>query len=222
MLVGTVLAIFHPVAGVWVSIWVGAGILIALFAWRAGAWQSRDTREIRENLGKLVSVTEASPSNIIAATAAKILELEHKTATLPKLEADLKAANETIRQHEETNWYGISHEMKRELTQALGAFRGRSVWVQHTGQQDCYEMAIDLAEAFREAGWQVAPIGRQATASATRGLEVLGRDKAFVKHISMLLLPITRRHASHSGELFHGPDIAVRIGPRKMRDSEWL
>jgi hypothetical protein len=71
------------------EVWIVISIVVALMSWWTGARQVyrerlaalRD-REIQENLGKLVSVTEPSTSNILTAAAAKILTLEYSQTQL--------------------------------------------------------------------------------------------------------------------------------------------
>jgi hypothetical protein len=65
------------------GVWITASVVVALMAWRTGARQvhrerlaDQQAKDIKNSLGKLVSVTEPSPSNVIAAAAAKILDLE--------------------------------------------------------------------------------------------------------------------------------------------------
>lgn len=76
ILAGTGMGIWGPRTVPAIVIWLVIGGLIAIFAWRASAQQVMQSRLIAENLGKLVSVTEPSPVNILTAAAAKILTLE--------------------------------------------------------------------------------------------------------------------------------------------------
>jgi hypothetical protein len=78
MLAGTGMGLWGAhMSGMAEALWVLIGFAVAGLAWRASAQQVRVGREIQENLGKLVSVTEPSPVNVLAAAAAKILTLEH-------------------------------------------------------------------------------------------------------------------------------------------------
>lgn len=76
VIIGTAAGLWGPTSMMGKFAWAAIGLVIASFAWRASAKQTRQSREITKNLGKLVSVTEPSPANILAAAAAKILELE--------------------------------------------------------------------------------------------------------------------------------------------------
>jgi hypothetical protein len=82
---GTIMGLWGTGMSTWVGVlWVAIGCVIAIVAWRASAQQVREGRLISENLGKLVSVTEPSPVNILAAAAAKILTLESEINALKR------------------------------------------------------------------------------------------------------------------------------------------
>jgi hypothetical protein len=76
ILLGALMGIWGPHDATAIAIWILASVVVASFGWRAGAGQAKQSREIHENLGKLVRVTEPSPVNILTAAAAKILTLE--------------------------------------------------------------------------------------------------------------------------------------------------
>jgi hypothetical protein len=185
VLAGTVMGIFGPHSIVGIIIWLSVGLVIALFAWSASAAQTKQSREIHENLGKLVSVTESSPTNVIAAVAAKILDLETRVKSFADVQRFLE-------KHRSTNWIPMDEAEKRTLTGDIQGLGKHSVCIQHTGQSDCYEFAIDLHETFRRADWIVAPLVPEAINSPVRSIVVLGRDRELVTKMTSTLLPVTR------------------------------
>lgn len=82
VLAGTVMGIIGPHGPVGIGVWLILGAIIAVFAWKASAEQTKQSREIHEYLGKLVDASSSSPTAIISAVAAKILALEARVADL--------------------------------------------------------------------------------------------------------------------------------------------
>jgi hypothetical protein len=224
VLAGTVMGIFGPHSAFAITIWLLVGLVIALFAWRASAAQTRQSREIHENLGKLVSVTESSPTNVIAAVAAKILTLERQTAAIPALETELDHHRAKLKSYESTTWLVPSYDEKQEAKTLLQGLGKHSVRIKHTGQPDCYEFAIELAELFREAGWVVPLFGNKASVEGARGIEVRGHiGNPLIGQVNNALLRITRMTQGGGDPHYAGStDIEISIGPRKLRGGEWV
>ena len=123
-------------------------------------------------------------------------------------------------------WLPPSPEEKDEAVMHLRILGKYSVHIVHTGQPDCYEFAAELADIFKEAAWAVLPVSPQASqeAYATRSIEVVGKsDDRLIRQVADALISITRQTGSMGNPFYAGrADITIKIGPRKMRDGEYL
>ncbi len=224
VLLSALMGIWGPHSTTAIALWLLASLIVALFAWRASAAQNKQAREIQEGLGKLVSVTESSPTNVIAAVAAKILELEQKTATVPQLQSELSRYKERLDNYESATWSPPSRADREEAEGLLRQLGKHSVQFRHTGQPDCYEFAIELADIFKKAGWSVFLFDDTQTAHAARGITFQGRQTDPLPNLARdALIRITGMAMATKSENYSAVgDITVVIGPRKVRGSEWL
>lgn len=225
ILAGTILALWGitQVSALAAIIWLAIGFAIALLAWRASAHQVRDGREIRENIGKLVSVTEPSPKNILAAAAAKILTLEHSQTEL-KGELD---------EWKGRDWRRLREDEKASLTGKLKLLGKHSIRILSNRHVAPSELAGDLYRAFESAGWVVnlfellpktvetLDLDDQKRVSAS-GIQVFGKygDETEVGvHVTEALQPIVKGGLMFAASL--GPDevadVVLVVGSKSAR-----
>src|ERR1700687_2199454 len=144
-----------------------------------------------------------------------------------RIYAQFQRLEETISRYEEIIWLPPTYEKKIEIAERLKKLGKHSVYIAHTGQQDCYEFAAELSDIFQQAGWAVAPIRPDADskAHATRSIEFVGKDEnlTLIRSVSDAFIGLTRQASSSTSALYEGyTDILVKIGPRKMRSGEFL
>jgi hypothetical protein len=201
--------------------WVMFGLLVIALTWWQGARAARDARQLREALAGPLGIDNraAQSSRDFGNIAArKILELEEKVADLPKLR---NVINKQVR----STWISLEQPEKETLASQLASLPKLSVEIVHTGQQDCYDLAIDLVESFRAAGWRAFPLRREASpsAQATRSLVIAGGPSAPIPALLNALFSVAWPCQGSPSPHYEGrADITIKIGPRKMVDSEFL
>jgi hypothetical protein len=147
IIAGTVMGLWgtgmgNPVGALWVLI----GCAIAALAWRASAHQAKESRLISENLGKLVSVTEPSPANILAAAGAKILTLDNELRQLKEQMA--------------SRWRSLTDQEREDFVATLRGFKiqanggGPTVMMfpDHT-RHDAVELSHTLSTLCHDVDW---------------------------------------------------------------------
>jgi hypothetical protein len=201
--------------------WIVFGSFIIALSWWQGASAARDARQLKQAIAAPLGIdkTVAQSSRDFGDIAArKILELEEKVADLPKL-------RNVIDRQTRNNWIPFGREEKETLASQLALLPKLSIEIVHTGQQDCYELAIDLVESFREAGWRVLPLKREASpsAQATRSLVIAGKPGAPISGLLDAVFSVAWPCQGNPSPHYDGrTDITIMIGPRRMRDSEFL
>ncbi len=203
--------------------WVAIGLAIAGLAWRASAHQVREGREIRENLGKLVNVTEPSPVNILAAAGAKILTLEHAQ---DELKSQLDDWTRVF-------WRRMRDDEKVALKGSLAQLGKHSVRIVNAERVDCTEVAGDLRGVFESAGWEVqeTPLSTESMESdlhyraSVSGLLVLAKFRhptgKTAKGVADALRPIVKGISSaYVLAPIETADVVLVVGPKAYR-STW-
>ncbi|MGO9604796.1 MAG: hypothetical protein ACLQAT_15660 [Candidatus Binataceae bacterium] len=124
----------------------------------------------------------------------------------------------------ETIWFPPTVLQRQEAAALLKKLGVHSVQFQHTGQPDCYEFAIELADIFKAAGWSVFLFDNKPTTRTARGITFQGRaDDSLPNAARDALIRITGQAMTTKSEHYVAAgDITVVIGPRKMRGGEWL
>src|SRR6266849_5014953 len=206
-------------------IWIVLSLLVALMAWRTGAHQVRRGRqadaqvaEINQTLGKLVSVTESSPVNVIRATAAKILDLERQLKDATTSLVDVETVQAGI---QGLFWLPLSVGQRADLNTRLLALGSHCVHIQHHENTDCTRLARDLLEVFKSAGWShPSPLETGSwNTSGIRGLRVSGKypdPSQTGPKVSRALAVVLRTGGAFGASIPNDnkTDVIVCIGPR--------
>lgn len=122
--------------------------------------------------------------------------LSRRIGSFLRVHAQFQKLEETIGRYEEIIWLPPTYEEKNEIAERLRKLGAHSVYIAHTGSQDCYEFAAELSDIFKEAGWAVAAIRPNADpkAHATRSIEVVDKDENMnlVRSVSDAFIGLTR------------------------------
>jgi hypothetical protein len=125
-----------------------------------------------ETFRTLQTVTQTNaqaPATVIEAATSQIQTLQAEVAELRTTQTDLNRMF----------WRRFTD---RERALLKGLFEGldrHAVRVVHTGQADCAELAHDLKQVFRSAGWDVDDQGLETGTWETAGMSgihILGKD----------------------------------------------
>jgi hypothetical protein len=166
------------------------------------------TMAIFERLAAITQTTGQPIANVIEVATSQIARLEGK-----------------VERYESIVWIPPSYKEKQKIAVALQNLGRHSVQILHTGQSDCYEFAVELAETFNRARWSVLPVNAQASVHGIRSIETMGKlnDIPLIRQVSDVLLPLTLQGMSRASPDYAGhADITISIGPRKMRSGDFL
>lgn len=207
--------------------WVAFGAIIVALTWWQGATASRDSRQLKTSIAEALGIDSSmvrTSTDFRGLAARKILELEEKVAVLPQLNADLSRYKTKLDAVESTTWSAPSYDDRQEAKTLLQRLGNHSVQFRHTGQPNCYEFAIELAEIFRDAGWAVVPFNDKASVHGARGFDVSGKlNNELLGLVRDSLSRITRMgFVSQSSDYSERAEVTITIGPRKMRSGDWV
>jgi hypothetical protein len=218
VLLGTIIGVWgatkvSPLAAVALTL---IGFVVALFGWRAAAYQAMENREIREHLEKLVSVTEPSPKNILVAAAAKILDLEHQQKVLRDSLAELQ-------DERASRWPRLTESQGKQFVTALKELPIKErppvvYFFQNPFLADCLEFAGSLCRLVQEAGWS-ANIFQEVLrrdAIPTNGIQIHGDPS--LPELRVLKRAFKQVGLSYQESTnFRVGTVEVRIGARNPR-----
>jgi hypothetical protein len=210
----------------WWALVIGGAVLVVLtiiariLEFRGDQRVERRNSEEHEALakGSLAILQLASVTNTTGEPIVKTLEVANDK---------IAALESRIDRYESITWTPPSYAEKIDIANRLKSLGPHSVYIAHTGQQDCYEFAAELSDIIKNAGWSVAPIRPDADPKAhgTRSIDVVGKDENLdlVRSVSDALMGLTRQALSSTSALYAGrTDVLIKIGPRKMRSGEFL
>ena len=183
-------------------VWILVGLGIAYFAWRAAVDQEKEAQDIATNLGKLVSVTEPSPKNILAAAAAKILTLEHS-------QTQLAAQLDQIRARE---WQRLTNAQKTDLAERLRKIGPHTVWIVRPQNLDCIALAADFDSVFREALWDVPASEPYSIEEQKRGITIHSLMGAVEEALRTAIIEATELPAT----IYRGSEIERKYRSEKI------
>jgi hypothetical protein len=211
ILAGTIMGLWAAAqVNVYAAIaWLLVGGIISAIAWRAAARQVRQGREIAQNLAKLVSVTETSPTNILAAAAAKILALEYSIT-------ELSGQLESLRTRE---WGRLTESQKDELAERLKKIGSHPVWVIRPNTADCIRFAKDFDETFRRGSWHLPESEPYSPGEEKAGIRIQGTLGPASEQLQTAIqevtqLPVLLSRTTDSREYDGKPVIVLSIGPK--------
>jgi hypothetical protein len=224
----------------WNFIVYGGG-LVVLFTIAAGLYnffQERKEKKnsavqmtgLREQLIKQEGMIMGMGISVNRTHERLVKETETKPDPSEALRSAISELSESQKQlsgYEAILWRPPTYEERKDIVERLMQIGRHSVYIAHTGQQDCYEFAAELAGMFQEARWSVWPIRPEADPKAhgTRSIEFVGKDenRLLIRSVSDALLGLTKQSGCMTSALYAGAtDVMIKIGPRKMRGSEYL
>jgi hypothetical protein len=167
--------------------------------------------ETFRHLQNLTQTTDQPVARTIEITAEKFELLEHK-----------------VSRHEAIFWGAIAESDKQELVYTLTGLGSHTVQITAGENTDCVELAHDLRDCFRRAGWSVARVpitGTWGTAGASGfslttkyGKESLHRFvfDALQKAIAGPLRGISGGPPPSSLEDENKADFSILVGPKRI------
>lgn len=171
------------------------------------------------NIGKLGFAVASLQGVTNTSGAPVVTTIEMATQKIERLEAK-------VFRHDAIFWGVLDPDDKRTLTTTLVGLGPHSVTVVAHANMDCCELARDIKNCFRDAGWSIAPVqltGSYLTAGAS-GLKVIfksGREALQEPIVSALC---AAAHGQCQG-IGGGPppsasddrsDVTIIVGPKRI------
>jgi hypothetical protein len=120
-------------------------------------------------------------------------------------------------------WQTLTHVQKKQISESLQVVRdGHNVSFGSHENVDCQQLAVDLKECFKNAGWRVQDklqlTGRWDTLGAT-GITLFGKEEKLLNAVSQAIsentqLPIRMQNDLPSESAI---DISVLVGTKQLR-----